>query len=88
MLPSGDYSLRIGPAVTRATINKMTMQSTPTLLAVLMAIVMHWYDTASIAQWRRFMAFKEATQRRHRASTHSNRYQSDMPTLVVSYISS
>jgi hypothetical protein len=38
----GDYSLRIALAAARVTINKTTMQNTPTLLAVLMGIVMHW----------------------------------------------
>jgi len=38
--PSGDYSLFIAPAAARVTINKTTMQNTPTLLAVSMAIAM------------------------------------------------
>jgi len=38
--PPGDYSLRIAPAAARVIINKTTMQNTPTLLAVLMAIAM------------------------------------------------
>ena len=38
--PLSDYSLSIAPAAARATINKTTMQNTPTLLAVLMAIAM------------------------------------------------
>jgi len=44
----------------------------PTLLAVLIAIAMRWYDTARIARWRRFVAFIKATKRHHRASTCSD----------------
>ncbi len=66
--PSGDYSLRIAQAATRATINATMMQHAPTLLAVLMAIAMRWYYTACIARWRRFMAFIKATKRHHRTS--------------------
>jgi hypothetical protein len=60
------------------------MQNTPALLAVLMVIAMRWLDIASIARWRRFVAFKEATKCRHLASTRFNIIQSDMPTPVVS----
>ena len=49
-----------------ATINKTTVQNVPTLLVVLMVIAMQRYDTAPIAQWRRFMAYH------HRASTCSD----------------
>ena len=42
------------------------------LLAVLMAIALRRYYTARIAQWRRFMAFMEATTHRHQASTRSD----------------
>ena len=71
-LSSGDFSLRIAPAAARATINKMTMKNKPTLLAILMAVVMHWYGTVQITQWRRFIAFMEATKHCHRASTRSD----------------
>jgi len=40
--PLGDYLLRIAPAAARATINTMTMQNVPTLLAILIAIAMRW----------------------------------------------
>jgi len=64
------------------TINKTMMQNVPTLLAVSMAIVMRQYYTARIARWRRFVAFIKATKRRHRASTRSDKHQSDMPTPI------
>jgi hypothetical protein len=48
-LPSGDYLLRIAPAAARATINIMTMQNVPSLLAVSMAIAMRRHYTARIA---------------------------------------
>ena len=73
-LPSGDYSLRIAPADTRATFNKKTMQNVPTLLAVLMAIGMRQFDTACIARcWMSFVAFVKATKRHNPASTRSDR---------------
>jgi hypothetical protein len=40
MPPSGNYSLRIGPAAARETINKNDDAKYTTLLAVLMAIAM------------------------------------------------
>ncbi len=52
MMPSGDYSLHITPAATRATIYKTTMNKyIPNLLAILMAIAIAvWrYDTRCIA---------------------------------------
>ena len=59
--PSGDYSLHIAPAATRATIYKTTMNKyIPNSLAILMAIAIAvWrYDTRCIAWWRtRSMAF-------------------------------
>jgi hypothetical protein len=81
MPPLGNYSLRITLAATRATANKTMMQNVPTLLAILMAVAMRRYYTARIARWRRFVAFIKAAKRRHRhrASTHSNRHQSDTP---------
>ncbi len=51
---------------------KQQQNSTPTLLTVLMAMAMHWYITAHIAQWRRSRASLEATGRRHWASICSN----------------
>ena len=81
MLPSGNYLLCIGRRPTR-------LKNVPNSLAVLMAIVMRWNNTKHIAQWRRFMAFIKATERCHRASTRFDSIQSDMPTPVVSYISS
>jgi len=41
--PSGDYSLCIASAATRATGNKTTMYYVPTLMAILMVIVMRRY---------------------------------------------
>jgi len=55
-----------------ATINKMTVQNVPSLLAVLMAIATWQYYTERIAWWRRFMAFIKATKLSHRASTRSD----------------
>jgi hypothetical protein len=52
MPPSGEYSLRITPAAARATANKTKVQNVSTLLTILMAIVVRWYYTACIAQWR------------------------------------
>jgi hypothetical protein len=52
MTPSGDYSLHIAPAATRATIYKTTMNKyIPNSLAILMAIAIAvWrYDTRCIA---------------------------------------
>jgi hypothetical protein len=55
----------------RVTANKTTMENAPTLLAILMALVVHRYDTVHITQWRRFVAFLEATGHCHWASIHS-----------------
>ena len=78
--PSGNYSFCIAPAAARATANKTTMQNTPPLLAILMAMVVRRYYTVHIPQWRWFMAFLKATKRCHRASTCSDITQSDMLT--------
>jgi len=81
--PSGDYSLHIAPTAARMTAkNETKMQNVPTLLAILMAVAMRRYYTARIARWRSFVAFIKATKRRHRASTPSDRHQSDMPTPI------
>jgi hypothetical protein len=56
--------------------------NTPTLRVVSMAIAMRRYDTARITQWRGSWASLEATGCHHRASTHSDSHQSDMPTPV------
>ena len=71
-LPSGNYSLRIAQAATRATINSTIMKHVPTLMAVLMAITMWRYYTAHIAGWGRFVAFIKATKHHHRTSTRSD----------------
>ncbi len=71
-LPSGDCSLHITLAATRATINNTTMQNVLTLLAILMAVAVRWYYTAHIAHWRRSRAFIKATKRRRRVSTRSD----------------
>jgi hypothetical protein len=52
--------------------NKQQSTSTPTKLAVSMAMVMRRYVTACIAQWRRSRALLEATGRHHQASIMSN----------------
>jgi len=80
--PSGDYSLHIAPGAARATANKTKMQNVSTLLAISMALAMRRYYTARITRWRSFVSFIKATKRRHRASTHSDRHQSDMPTPI------
>jgi hypothetical protein len=79
MPPSGDYSLRIAQATTRAIIITTMMQHVPTLLVILMAIAMQRYYTTRIARWRRFRAFIKATKRHHRASTRSAITQSNTP---------
>ncbi len=52
--------------------NKQQSTNTPKKVAVLMAMAMHRYITACIAQWRRSRASLEATGRCHRASIMSN----------------
>jgi hypothetical protein len=47
-LLSGNYSLCIALAAARATINKTSIQNTPPLLAISMAVVMCRYYTAHI----------------------------------------
>ncbi len=48
--------------------NKQQSTNTPTKLAVSMAMVMPWYVTARIVQWRRSRALLEATGCHHWAS--------------------
>jgi hypothetical protein len=52
--------------------NKQQSTNTPRKQAVLMAMAMHRYITARIAQWRRSRASLEATGRRHQASIMSD----------------
>ncbi len=52
--------------------NKQQSTNTPKKVVVLMAMAMHRYVTARIAQWRRSRASLEATGRRHRASIMSD----------------
>ncbi len=52
--------------------NKQQSTSTPTKLAILMAMAMHRYITTRIAWWRRFRVLLVATGHRHRASIMSN----------------
>jgi hypothetical protein len=80
--PSGDYWLRIAPAAARATANKTKVQNVSSLPTIVMAITVCQYNTAPIAQWRRFIAFIKATKRCHWASTRSDRHQSDMPNPI------
>jgi hypothetical protein len=49
MPPLGNYSLRITPAAARATANKTVTKNKSTLLAILMAAAVRWYDTVCIA---------------------------------------
>jgi hypothetical protein len=48
MRPLGDCSLCIALAAARAPANKTTMKNTPTLLIILMAMEMRWYNTMRI----------------------------------------
>jgi len=66
------------PAAAGAPANETTMQHVPTLLAISMALAMRRYNTVHIAQWKRFLAFKKATKRHHRASTRSDITKPDM----------
>jgi hypothetical protein len=52
--------------------NKQQSTNTPKTVAVLMAMAMHWYVTAQVAQWRRSRASLQATERRHHASIMSD----------------
>ena len=52
--------------------NQAKQRRWTTLLAILMEMTMHWYDTMHIAWWKRFEASIEATGRRHWASICSN----------------
>jgi hypothetical protein len=52
--------------------DKQQSTNTPKKVAVLMAMVMRWYVTACIAQWRRSRASLEATGRCHQASIMSD----------------
>ncbi len=53
-------------------VNKQQSTNTPKKVAMLMAVAVHRYNTAHIAQWRRSRALLEATGRHHRASIMSN----------------
>ncbi len=44
----GKYSLHIAPAAAGAPANKTTMKNAPTLLAILMAVAVHWNNTVCI----------------------------------------
>jgi hypothetical protein len=49
MPPLGNYLLRIASATARATANKTATKHGPTLLAILMAAAVRWYNTTHIA---------------------------------------
>ena len=69
--------------------NQLNYDATCThMLAVLMAIAMWGYYIACIARWRRFVVFIKTTKCHHWTSACSDITQSDMPTPVVSDISS
>jgi hypothetical protein len=50
MLPWGNYLLHITPAAARATANKTTTKNVPKKQAILMAAVVHRYNTVCIAR--------------------------------------
>ncbi len=52
--------------------NKQQSTNTPKKVAMLMAAVVHQYNTTHIAQWRRSRALLEATGRCHQASIMSD----------------
>ena len=86
MPPSGNYSLCIAQAATRATAYLTTMKKSTNLLAISIALVVRWYNATPIARWRRFMAFLEATGCHHRASICSdNINRTCQRRLVVVY---
>ncbi len=72
MLQPGNYLLHIAPAAAGATANETSMKNGPTLLAILMDVAVHRYNTACISQWRRSRAAQEATGCRPWASIMSN----------------
>ncbi len=51
---------------------KLWCKSTPTLLAILMAMAMRWFNTTCIAWWRRSRASLEATGCCHQAIIVAN----------------
>jgi hypothetical protein len=55
--------------------NKQQSTNTPTLLAISMAMVMRWYNTAHIVRWRRSRGSLEATGWCHRASIAADSIQ-------------
>jgi hypothetical protein len=57
----GEYLLGIIPADNGVACKKKTTKRAPYLLAILMAVVVRWYDTARIAQQRGSRAIVEAT---------------------------
>jgi hypothetical protein len=61
--------------------NKQQSTNTPRKQAVLMAMAMHRYVTARIAQWRMSRASLEATGRCHRASIMSDNKGADMARM-------
>jgi hypothetical protein len=52
--------------------NKQQSTNTPKKVAMLMAAMVHRYNTAHVARWRRSRALLEATGCRHRVSIMSN----------------
>ncbi len=72
MPPLGNYLLRIAPVANRATANKKTTKSGPTLLTMLMASAVCRYVTVRIAQWKRSRALVEASGCCHWASIAAN----------------
>jgi hypothetical protein len=52
-------------------IQTTTTKNAQTLLAILMAMAVRWYNTACIARWRMSRDSMEATGRRHWASIHN-----------------
>jgi hypothetical protein len=68
----GDYLLRITLVATRVAGKTTTMKKCTTFAGHLMAVAVRRYNTARIAQWRRFMVFLEATECHHWASICSD----------------
>jgi hypothetical protein len=88
MLPLADYLFPITLAAARVTGKITIMKNTHSSLAVLMAVVVRWYNTPCIAQWRRFMAFLEAIGRHHQARICSDDIKGTCHLCSFWYVSS
>jgi hypothetical protein len=61
--------------------NKQQSTNTPKKVAMFMAAVVHQYNTACIARWRRSRALLEATGGRHEMIIMSNNMKPDMAMM-------